>query len=462
MPFNVSEEQSLLTSMISDRDAQISSLMHQLHSASELLHHTQREHQSQSASRKSQREEHTSTIQRLKEEHAEQRRILSKYEQSIKNGGGLRVHEYAALMRTANSSAVESSYVLRLQAQLCRAMHSLGVMESQLALVKDIFSGLIKFMKEDLSHMADDRTRREIELMNVLAKVDDEKRVMGMEMEKKVQEKEDLLDQVREEYEELGLEYDENEVKRALEVRYLLEQMEKVKEDKVRLEKELFAALLEREEQINRLKLENISLEEKLDGLKREEVDSEVGEENVLPLDTEGPKGEVGGSSSMDPSNDDQNAQNVIKGAHLADEIGDAAQTVENESGGVDEEVTPENTVGLPSDMTTQSDDATMVSGEALQFGEETKQTEEREKDVDINDISDAGNDSTIVTSPGEEIIGASLAVEPTSQEDEVDDTTAAAIADGDNEIQDKEIEQNPDQVLDNRAIDGLSEGKSN
>lgn len=372
------------------------------------------------------------------------------------------MHEYAALMRTANSSAVESSYVLRLQAQLCRAMHSLGVMESQLALVKDIFSGLIKFMKEDLSHMADDRTRREIELMNVLAKVDDEKRVMGMEMEKKVQEKEDLLDQVREEYEELGLEYDENEVKRALEVRYLLEQMEKVKEDKVRLEKELFAALLEREEQINRLKLENISLEEKLDGLKREEVDSEVGEENVLPLDTEGPKGEVGGSSSMDPSNDDQNAQNVIKGAHLADEIGDAAQTVENESGGVDEEVTPENTVGLPSDMTTQSDDATMVSGEALQFGEETKQTEEREKDVDINDISDAGKDSTIMTSPGEEIIGASLAVEPTSQEDEVDDTTAAAIADGDNEIQDKEIEQNPDQVLDNRAIDGLSEGKSN
>jgi len=134
------------------------------------------------------------------------------------------VHEYAALMRSANSSDVESSYVLRLQAQLCRAMHSLGVMESQLALVKDIFSGLIKFMKEDLSHMADDRTRREIELMNVLAKVDDEKRVMGIQMEKKIQEKEELLDQVREEYEELGLEYDENEVRRALEVRYLMEQ----------------------------------------------------------------------------------------------------------------------------------------------------------------------------------------------------------------------------------------------
>jgi len=78
------------------------------------------------------------------------------------------------------------------------------------------------------------------------------------------------LDQVREEYEELGLEYDEDEVKRALEVKYLLEQMEKVREDKVRLEKELLAALLEREEQINRLRGETEDLESKLDGLNKE------------------------------------------------------------------------------------------------------------------------------------------------------------------------------------------------
>ena len=219
MPFNVSEEQSLLATMITERDAQISTLTHQLHSTSEILHTTQKELQSKSASRKAQREEHSSTIKKLKEEHSEQRRILAKFEQNVKNGGGLRVHEYAALMRSANSNQVESSYVIRLQAQLCRAMHSLGVMESQLALVKENCSSLIKFMKEDLSHMVDDRTRREIELMNGLAKVDNEKRVMAEEMEQKMQEKEELLDQVREEYEELGLEYDENEVKRALEVK---------------------------------------------------------------------------------------------------------------------------------------------------------------------------------------------------------------------------------------------------
>ena len=47
-------------------------------------------------------------------------------------------------------------------------------------------------------------------------------------MKKKIDEKEELLESVREEYEELGLVYDEDEVKAALEVKYLLEQMEKI------------------------------------------------------------------------------------------------------------------------------------------------------------------------------------------------------------------------------------------
>jgi hypothetical protein len=150
-------------------------------------------------------------------------------------------------------------------------MHGLGVMESQLALVKENCSGLIKYMKEDLCHMVDERTCREIELMNTLAKADSEKRAMAQDMEVKIREREELLDQVREEYEELGLEYNEDQVKCALEVRYLLEQMEKVKEDEVRVEKELLAALVEREAQIQKLKNETSILDEKYNNLMRED-----------------------------------------------------------------------------------------------------------------------------------------------------------------------------------------------
>ena len=350
MPFDVSEEQNLLTSMLTERDAQISTLTHQLHSTSELLHSTQKELQSKSASRKAQREEHSTTIKKLKEEHTEQRRILAKFEQNVKNGGGLRVHEYAALMRSANSNQVESSYVIRLQAQLCRAMHSLGVMESQLALVKENCSSLIKFMKEDLSHMVDDRTRREIELMNGLAKVDNEKRIMAEEMEQKIQEKEELLDQVREEYEELGLEYDENEVKRALEVKYLLEQMEMVKEDKIRLERELLAALLEREEQINRLKVETASLGEKMDVLKaeaekrdREYNNLQVAEEKAVDEDDEdiGEGNAVDGEEVVaDQEADESNGNNAV--APEQEEVAEVTSQLESTT--IDKEDKPDET----------------------------------------------------------------------------------------------------------------------
>ena len=104
--------------------------------------------------------------------------------------------------------------------------------------------------------MVDDRTRREIELMNTLAMVDAEKRSWQAEMEKKLHEQEDLLDSVRDEYEELGLEYDEEEVRRALEVQMMQEQVDRVRNEKNLAEKDLLAAVVQREEQIQKLKNE--------------------------------------------------------------------------------------------------------------------------------------------------------------------------------------------------------------
>jgi hypothetical protein len=311
MPFDVSDERNLLASMIAERDAQISSLTHQLHSTSDALRDVQRELSNKTSARRKQREEHSETIKRLKDEHAECRRVLGKYEQSVRGGGGLRVHEYAALMKTANSTRVESSYVLRLQAQLCGAMHGLGVMESQLALVKDNCSGLIRSMKEDLSHMVDDRTRREIELMNGLARVDNEKRVMSIDMEKRIKEREELLDQVREEYEELGLEYDEDEVKSALEVRYLLEQMERVKEDRVRLERELLAALLEREEQVQKLRAETEKLDVRYEELLAEEGGGRMAGGDAAHAQRSGDGSGVGGGTAMGAASSHEEEEDV-------------------------------------------------------------------------------------------------------------------------------------------------------
>ena len=51
MPFDLSDERSLLKSMVADRDAQIASLTHQLHSTTDALREIQREVTSRSVAR---------------------------------------------------------------------------------------------------------------------------------------------------------------------------------------------------------------------------------------------------------------------------------------------------------------------------------------------------------------------------------------------------------------------------
>lgn len=328
----MSDDHSLLVDMIHDRDNHIAALTNQLHQASDSIHLLTKELHQKSAARKQQREEHSQSIKKLKEEHLEQRQKLAKFEQNVKGGGGLRVHEYASLMKSANSNQVESSYVIRLQAQLCRAMHSLGVMESQLALVKENCSSLIKFMKDDLSQMVDDRTRREIELMNGLAKVDHEHRVLQDEMEKKINEKEELLESVREEYEELGLVYDEEEVKAALEVKYLLEQMDKIVKEKERVEKELLQALLDREKQIVGLRNETNELGIRLEKLQSTGASNEVA------------KGRKGNSTKVVRDGDENEEESVSFCHQESHEKGDVGDEPANDEPQTDEKVQSKDT----------------------------------------------------------------------------------------------------------------------
>lgn len=397
----MSDDYAVLGDMIHERDNHIAALTNQLHQTSDSIHTLTKELHQKSSARKQQREEHSQSIKKLKEEHLEQRQKLAKFEQNVKGGGGLRVHEYAALMRSANSSQVESSYVIRLQAQLCRAMHSLGVMESQLALVKENCSSLIKFMKEDLSHMVDDRTRREIELMNGLAQVDHEHRVMQDEMEKKINEKEELLESVREEYEELGLVYDEDEVKAALEVKYLLEQMDKIQKEKERVEKELLQALLDREKQINALKIETKEL-----GVKLEELQSsEAGEEEVVTDEKDGDTGDVqkAGDGGEQVGKDNENEVN--------DEDQEAPIEESNE---IQRETHDQN--DAVETVTSQLEEATIEEDADSKQGADSKQEETGgDKQGKVDDVIADGVDDSMQT-------------------DEVVDSNPVAADDGEND----------------------------
>ena len=391
----MSDEHSILEDMIQERDSQIASLTNQLHHTSDSIHTLTKELHQKSVARKQQREEHSQSIKKLKEEHLDQRQKLAKFEQNVKGGGGLRVHEYAALMRSANSNQVESSYVIRLQAQLCRAMHSLGVMESQLALVKENCSSLIRFMKEDLSHMVDDRTRREIELMNGLAKVDHEHRVLQEEMEQKINEKEELLESVREEYEELGLVYDEEEVKAALEVKYLLEQMEKIGTEKERVEKELLQALLDRERQIVALKNETEDLGVRLEALRSSETAG--GEKSDDQKQSGGDEqGEGTGEVDEDRAGEDSEGEETKK---CKGEIEESDDTNDKQVSTVTSQL--EGATLEENADTSQQDSA---ENESVSVVKESAESTANDNDVEVEGSSPEGeNDNGIVSSENQE-----------------------------------------------------------
>jgi len=108
------------------------------------------------------------------------------------------------------------------------------------------------------------------------------------------------------------------------------------------------------------------------------------------------------------------------------------------------------------SDVTTQSDSATLVEDGTVIVAADSKQAEEGENDVGIND---ANYDPAMVTqSTGVEVVGAPAGAE-TNQKDVQDDNAAATY---DNEINDGKIQLEPDQLHNKKAGDGLPAGNSN
>jgi hypothetical protein len=96
----------------------------------------------------------------------------------------------------------DASYVMRMQAQLCKAMHSLGITDHQMDLAEKHAEADIKFHREILAKCMDERTATELELMNQLIVKDNERRdieaVYTTQLDKIAKEREALERQIEE------------------------------------------------------------------------------------------------------------------------------------------------------------------------------------------------------------------------------------------------------------------------
>ena len=133
---------------------------------------------------------------------------------------------------------------------------------------------------------------------------------------------------------------------KALEVKYLLEQMQKVAEDKVRLEKELLAALLERDQQIVQLRKETEDMGKKLDSLELESLEAEgkVNEDDGGGGGKSSPSAEEAGRDGVENAETDSAEKDIAKMATQveATKLEGPGDDSRAEDGGTDEPATPE------------------------------------------------------------------------------------------------------------------------
>jgi hypothetical protein len=174
-------EKELLSQMIHDRDRRIAFIKKQMERQDQKMSEYQVElaeiiKQNQE-SEISQMEELTRLMQGT--EASDQ--MLRCLKEDLKRQQGDSLQLYSEEVKKSSMKAPgskDSSYVIRMQAQTCKFMHYVGIMEKQTELVKVICDEAIKSLREAGNRTLDEKTNVELQFMNELVKTGNTRREM--------------------------------------------------------------------------------------------------------------------------------------------------------------------------------------------------------------------------------------------------------------------------------------------
>ena len=181
---------------------------------------------------------------------------------------------------SAVGGGVDTSYVMRMQAQLCKAMHSLGIGDHQMELAKAHADALIKMQRDAVAAVREEKSQVELELMNELMKRDTEHRTLENQLKARLDEIRKDVEAVNEQLENSDSEDDDGEKDGDDEQE---SEEEEEDEEEKEMKEELMKLLQERKEEIQRLEKENEEqletlqeLEEQIQEIEEEEADNQL------------------------------------------------------------------------------------------------------------------------------------------------------------------------------------------
>lgn len=157
-----------------------------------------------------------------------------------------------------SSGSGDSNYVVRMQSQLCKAMHGMGVMETQRQMTKGQMEHIQKKAKDVVTDMVEEQSSVELKMVNDLIFADNSKREVDgkrtLQMETYSKQKHDLMEKIERQLDEANENDGDGDAEND-------EEEEEAKE-------ELREVLQEGREEMERLKKLNKETEEKVEALK--------------------------------------------------------------------------------------------------------------------------------------------------------------------------------------------------
>ena len=228
------------------------------------------------------REEYRTELAALRQKYGEYLRqyhdtkdaLDTKRQQQQQNGGSTTkapgLHVYSEIMNAVDTNASSgnagtdssSNYVVRMQSQLCKAMHGMGIMETQLQLTRKQTELYKKKSKDVTTDMVEEKSQVELKIVNELIVADTSRQ--EVETKHKTQhdsffkEKYDLLEKIERQNEQAAANNEDNSD----------DDDDEEEEDNPEDKEELTGMLEHGKEEIERLERKNEETATKLEELK--------------------------------------------------------------------------------------------------------------------------------------------------------------------------------------------------
>jgi hypothetical protein len=185
---NSSMEEELLRDMIEERDKKIVHLQDMLETKEAKIAMIRKELEDCRIKVAEDHVAHLEEVENLSKRRATASKGRELLEHSVMQQNGS-LHNYAEILRVVTPGTVDSSYVVRMQSQLCKAMHSMGILEHQLEIVKEASGDIIKLAKDGMNSIIEERTEMEVSIMSQLMIIDKEARSIEDDFKSKLDKK---------------------------------------------------------------------------------------------------------------------------------------------------------------------------------------------------------------------------------------------------------------------------------